>query len=54
MICSARRPTRPQSRHILSSISIAFFALLAIVCFTQAVQVEEAHPEYGTVIGIGM
>ena len=54
MIHSARRPTRPQSRHILSFTSIAFFALLAIVCFTQAVQAEEAHPEYGTVIGIGM
>jgi len=54
MIRSACRPTRTQSRHFLSSLSIAFFALLAIVCFTQGVQAEEAHPEYGTVIGIGM
>ena len=54
MIRLARRPTRAQSRNIISSLSIAFFALLAIVCFTQPVQAEEAHPEYGTVIGIGM
>jgi heat shock protein 5 len=54
MIRLARHPTRAQSWHILSSFSIAFFALLAIVCFTQPVQAEEAHPEYGTVIGIGM
>ena len=47
----ARRPTRTQ---IPPSLCIAFFALLAFVCFTQPVQAEEAHPEYGTVIGIGM
>jgi endoplasmic reticulum chaperone BiP len=48
----ARRPTRAQ---ILPSLSIAFFAfLLTFVCFIQPVQAEEAHPEYGTVIGIGM
>jgi heat shock protein 5 len=49
-----RRPTCAQSRHIFPSLSIAFFALLAFVCFTQPVQAEEAHPEYGSVIGIGM
>jgi hypothetical protein len=56
MIRLARHPspTHAQSRYILSSLSIAFFALLAIVCFTQPVQAEEAHPQYGTVIGIGM
>jgi endoplasmic reticulum chaperone BiP len=52
---SARRPTRAQSRHILSSLSIAFFTFLAVVLFTQAVQAELVHdPEIGTVIGIGM
>jgi heat shock protein 5 len=54
MIRLARRPTRAQSRHILSSLSIAFLALLAVVCFTQPALAEEVHPEYGTVIGIGM
>ena len=54
MISLARRPTRAQSRHILPSLSIALFALLALVSFTQPVQAEDAHPEYGTVIGIGM
>lgn len=47
----ARRPTRNQ---ILPSLSIAFFAFLLAFVFTQPVQAEEVHPEYGTVIGIGM
>lgn len=39
----------------LPSLSIALFAILfACVCFTPPVRAEEAHPEYGTVIGIGM
>lgn len=50
----ARYPTRTQSRRILSSLSLGFFALVALACFTTpAVGAEEAHPEYGTVIGIG-
>ena len=52
--CHGHHPTCAQSRYILSSLSIVFFALLAIVCLTQPVQAEEAHPEYETVIGIGM
>jgi heat shock protein 5 len=47
-------PTRAQSGRILSSLSIVLFVLFAFLCFTQPVQAEEAHPEYGTVIGIGM
>ena len=47
------RQTRAQSRYTLS-FSITFFALHAIVYFTQPVQAEEAHPEYETVIAIGM
>ncbi|RXW18644.1 hypothetical protein EST38_g7207 [Candolleomyces aberdarensis] len=48
-------PTQRQSRHILSSISLFIFALLALLSFTTpAVQAEEAHPEYGTVIGIDL
>ena len=47
-------PTRAQSGRILPSLFIALFALLSFACFTHPVQAEEAHPEYGTVIGIGM
>lgn len=56
MIRLARRSacTHWQLRHILSSLSIALFAFLAIVFFTQPVLAEEAHTKYGTVIGIGM
>ncbi|KAF9005393.1 hsp70-like protein [Cyathus striatus] len=50
----ARRPTRSQSRHLLSSISLLFFALLAIICLCPPVAAEETHPEYGTVIGIDL
>jgi len=50
----ARRPTRSQSWHLSSTLSVAFFALLALISFSPvAVNAEEAHPEYGTVIGIG-
>lgn len=50
----ARRPSRTQSRHLLSSLSIAFFALIAIVCLCPvAVRAEDGASEYGTVIGIG-
>ena len=51
----ARHPTRAQSWHLLSTLSFAVFALLALVSFSPAVvNAEEAHPEYGTVIGIGV
>lgn len=54
MTSLARRPTRAQSRHLLSSFSLAFFAVLALICLSPpAVKAEETHPEYGTVIGIG-
>ena len=50
----ARRPTRAQSRHLFSTLSVAFFALLALVSLCPStVNAEESHPEYGTVIGIG-
>lgn len=43
-----RRPS------LLSSLSFALFALLAIVSFcSPAVRAEDADSEYGTVIGIG-
>ncbi|KXN92711.1 hypothetical protein AN958_06989 [Leucoagaricus sp. SymC.cos] len=55
MSFSASRPTRAHSRRLLSSLSILFFAFLAIVCLCPpAVAAEEAHPEYGTVIGIDL
>lgn len=51
----ARRPTRSQSRHLFSTLSIVFFALLALICFcSPAAAAEDAKAEYGTVIGIGM
>ncbi|KAF4568329.1 ATPase with role in protein import into the ER [Pleurotus pulmonarius] len=51
----ARRPSRTQSRHLLSSLSIAFFALIAIVCLCPvAVRAEDGASEYGTVIGIDL
>ncbi|KAF9074519.1 heat shock protein 70 family [Rhodocollybia butyracea] len=50
----SRRPSRSQSRRVLSSLSFAFFALLAAVSFcSPAVSAEEAS-EYGTVIGIDL
>jgi heat shock protein 5 len=52
---SVRRPTRTQSRTLLSSLSILFFAALAILCLCPpAVHAEETHPEYGSVIGIDL
>jgi heat shock protein 5 len=40
---------------MLSSLSLFFFAFIALICLFPAtpVKAEEAHPEYGTVIGIG-
>ncbi|KAF8662763.1 hypothetical protein AX16_001121 [Volvariella volvacea WC 439] len=52
---TARRPTRPQSWRMFSSLSILFFALLAIITLCPpAVRADEAKPEYGTVIGIDL
>jgi len=53
MASLARRPTRSQAKRLFSSLSVALFALVALVAFSPVVQAEEAHPEYGTVIGIG-
>ncbi|KIK50753.1 hypothetical protein GYMLUDRAFT_51014 [Collybiopsis luxurians FD-317 M1] len=50
-----RRPSRSQSRRVLSSLSFALFAFLAILSFcSPAVSAEEATSEYGTVIGIDL
>ncbi|THU93826.1 heat shock protein 70 [Dendrothele bispora CBS 962.96] len=50
-----RRPSGVQSKRLLSSLSLAFVALLAIFSFTSpAVKAEEASSEYGTVIGIDL
>ncbi|KAJ3720262.1 heat shock protein 70 family [Lentinula guzmanii] len=51
----SRRPSRSQSRRVLSSLSFAIFALLAVLTFcSPAVRAEESSSEYGTVIGIGI
>ncbi|KAK2462475.1 hypothetical protein APHAL10511_005445 [Amanita phalloides] len=51
---SLRRPTHAQSRQLLSSLSIFFIAFLAVLCFCPTAVQAEAHPEYGTVIGIDL
>ncbi|KAF8875728.1 putative Kar2 karyogamy protein [Gymnopilus junonius] len=49
----ARRPTRSQSTRLISSLSVLFFVVIALICLCPpAVRAEEAHPEYGTVTGI--
>lgn len=50
-----RPPTRIQSRRLFSSLSLAFFLLVAILCLTapSVKAADEPHAEYGTVIGIG-
>ncbi|KAJ4500621.1 heat shock protein 70 family [Lentinula lateritia] len=51
----SRRPSHSQSRRVLSSLSFAFFALLAVLTFcSPAVRAEESNSEYGTVIGIDL
>ena len=46
---------RAQSWLSLPSFFITLFIILfALLCFTPPVQAEKTHPEYGTVIGIGM
>jgi len=53
-MASARRPARNQATSLFSSLSFFFLALICLlVLCPPAVRAEEAHPEYGTVIGIG-
>ncbi|EPS94612.1 hypothetical protein FOMPIDRAFT_1054958 [Fomitopsis schrenkii] len=51
-----RRPTRSQSRRVVSSVSLLFLALAAILCLCPvAVNAnEDKRAEYGTVIGIDL
>ncbi|KAF8235873.1 heat shock protein 70 [Tricholoma matsutake] len=51
-----RPPTRIQSRRLFSSLSLAFFLLVAILCLTapSVKAADEPHAEYGTVIGIDL
>ncbi|KAF8341831.1 heat shock protein 70 family [Amanita rubescens] len=52
---SFRRPTHAQSRHLLSSLSIFFFAFFAILALCpQAVQADASNQEVGIVIGIDL
>ncbi|PPQ69056.1 hypothetical protein CVT24_000099 [Panaeolus cyanescens] len=50
----SRHTTRSQSTRLLSSLSVLFFAFLALISFAPSATAEEAHPEYGTVIGIDL
>ncbi|KAF9054171.1 heat shock protein 70 family [Panaeolus papilionaceus] len=50
----SRHTTRSQSTRLFSSLSVLFVAFLALVSFTPQATAEEAHPEYGTVIGIDL
>jgi heat shock protein 5 len=54
----ARPPTRTQSQRLLSSLSVAFLLLIALLCFTappvKANTFDPPNPDYGTVIGIGV
>ncbi|KAF8622805.1 hypothetical protein AX15_006732 [Amanita polypyramis BW_CC] len=55
MMSLHRRPTHAQTRHLFSSLSILFFAFLAILCFSPSlVQAEESTSEYGIIIGIDL
>ncbi|PCH43031.1 heat shock protein 70 [Wolfiporia cocos MD-104 SS10] len=50
-----RRPTRRQSRRVVSSLSLAFFAFLALFLLCPAATAnEDKRSEYGTVIGIDL
>ncbi|KZT05220.1 heat shock protein 70 [Laetiporus sulphureus 93-53] len=51
-----RRPTRTQSRRLVSSLSIVFFAFLALLllCPVAVTADEDKRSEYGTVIGIDL
>ncbi|GLB44653.1 putative heat shock protein 70 family protein [Lyophyllum shimeji] len=51
----ARSPTRSHVRRLLSSLSLGFFALVALACLTApAARAEDSKAEYGTVIGIDL
>lgn len=48
------RPTKSQSRRLASTLSLCFFAFLALILLCPiAVSAEEDKPKFGTVIGIG-
>jgi heat shock protein 5 len=49
------RPTRTQSTRVLTSLSLVFFALIALICLCPvAVKAQDSRAaEYGDVIGIG-
>ncbi|KAF9815690.1 hypothetical protein IEO21_04407 [Rhodonia placenta] len=51
---SPRRPTRTQSRRLVSSLSLVFFAFLAVLllCPVSVSADDDKRSEYGTVIGI--
>ncbi|OBZ74374.1 glucose-regulated [Grifola frondosa] len=51
----SRRPTRTQTRRMASSLSLIFFALLAIILLCPvSVNANEDKKDYGTVIGIDL
>ncbi|EPQ55768.1 heat shock protein 70 [Gloeophyllum trabeum ATCC 11539] len=50
----SRRPTRSQSRRMASSLSLLFFAFLALILLCPPVHADEKKSEYGTVIGIDL
>ncbi|KAL1748012.1 heat shock protein 70 family [Schizophyllum fasciatum] len=47
-------PSRAQSQRLLSTLSLLFFALVAVLCLAPAAKAADAHPEYGHVIGIDL
>ncbi|KAI0656280.1 heat shock protein 70 [Cubamyces menziesii] len=50
-----RRPTRPQSRRLLSSMSLVFLAFLALILLCPvSVSADEDKAKYGPVIGIDL
>jgi heat shock protein 5 len=53
-MAAVRRPPRNQATALFPSLSFFFFALVCLLALCPpVVKAEEAHPEYGTVIGIG-
>ncbi|TBU59913.1 Hsp70 protein-domain-containing protein [Dichomitus squalens] len=50
-----RRPTRTQSRRLLSSLSLVFLAFLALILLCPiSVNADEDKAKYGPVIGIDL
>ncbi|KAL1679146.1 heat shock protein 70 family [Schizophyllum commune] len=47
-------PSRAQSQRLLSTLSLLFFALVAVLCLAPVARASDAHPEYGHVIGIDL